>query len=497
MSRREQNRPNRGGKRSMNTAPGTSAGFSRMARHHALAIGGIALLAAGISPAVAQTSSASPSPSPTSPTTLTPTSKQVTFTFAYKRDVQSKTIEIDASQAIPSAVSLQAISVGDLTPSEGARALPYSILSAQAQPVAEDPTLVRLTVTVDLSKVRTLQAGEYTGALRILGPGVTPVSVPVSVSLKSGWPVLAFLVLILGLGVGYLFKLNSDIGAKFRPLRLRYENIRRRYHGLAEKPAALTDAFGDLEEAMGRWDLDTAAAKAEAIEKDLPMLVRMANVIGRARSELVIQSRSQAAFQDTDRLIQAERDRLDTAVSGAWPDPASKEADVRKLVAQVVFVSYMLRTDPKTYEPALRLFVQDRFDEGEEKGKEIADKQGAGTTVGDAMAEVASAPRFAPTPAPSTTGRLRAVLLRKQRGVRTSPKVVFFERILPLAVGAATAAIILAVGFQSQYINKATFGFGGFGDWLALFLWGFVAGVSGKAVSEYAQQVSGARALTV
>lgn len=436
--------------------------------------------------------SSSPSGSP-SPLTLLPSPKDVSFAFSYNRDSQCKTIEVDASQSIPRGATLSVIPLGDLTPSEGNRSLPYWVISGMATSDPTDPTLVRLTVKVDLSKAGALEAGAYAGGVRILGTGITSLTVPVSVSLKSSWWWLAFLVLILGLGVGYIFKLNTGIGAKFRPLQRRYENIRRQYVWLAEHPSELEVSYRNLEAAIASWDLDAASAEADAIEKSLAAFVRLQPIFARARSEIAAQGAAAAAFPDVSRLMDLETRKLDEAVDDTWPDPTAKEGAARTLLTQITFVGYMLRDDPVAFEPALRLFLQDRFDEGTTKGKEIADAGGKGSVVTGALAAAAPG-QLAPNSPPTVAGRPAARSLRRGR-LRTTSKAFLYERVLPPIVGVATTAIIVAVGFETQYINKPTFGFGGFGDWLALFVWGFVAGLSGKAVTEYTQQISGAAAV--
>jgi hypothetical protein len=75
------------------------------------------------------------------------------------------------------------------------------------------------------------------------------------------------------------------------------------------------------------------------------------------------------------------------------------------------------------------------------------------------------------------------ISLRPDSAVSKARKRVI--RWTPIVTGFATAAVIVVVGFNSQYLRTDTFGTGGFSDWLALFGWGFAAGFSGKAISEY------------
>ncbi len=434
----------------------------------------------------------------TGPTTLTPTAKQVVFEFGTSRGSQSKTIEVDASADVSTA-NLQVLSVSDLTPSEGAQSLPFGVLRGKAIPETADPTIVQLTVTVDLSKVAALKAGSYTGSLRVFGTNVTPISIPVSVSIKSGFASLAVLVLIIGLGVGYLFRLNTQVGIKMRPVLQRADRIRHQVGQLSEEPKGLKADLDQLDQAIASWQADAATAAADLIEKGLPALAQLADAIGRARAEVAVQSRTQTAYKSLQEVVDAENAKLTDALDRAWPDPASMGSEVSKLASQIALVSWILRTDPeaKKYGPALDLFGMAKFDEGEQKTKEIADSENVGSVASDLMASAAMAASLAPTTglvSPVRPRFLRRAMRKGQIGRISKVAAVLFEWVLPIFVGVAGAAIIAVIGFQSQYLKNAIFGFGGFGDWLSLFLWGFVAGVSGKAVADYARQASGASA---
>jgi hypothetical protein len=55
----------------------------------------------------------------------------------------------------------------------------------------------------------------------------------------------------------------------------------------------------------------------------------------------------------------------------------------------------------------------------------------------------------------------------------------------PFLTGLVSATVVVVFGFDSQYLDRATFGAGGFSDWLSLVLWGFAAGFSGKTINDF------------
>jgi hypothetical protein len=61
----------------------------------------------------------------------------------------------------------------------------------------------------------------------------------------------------------------------------------------------------------------------------------------------------------------------------------------------------------------------------------------------------------------------------------------FVIRRGPFLTGLVSAAVVTVFGFDTQYLDKTTFGVGGFSDWLGLVLWGFAAGFSGKTINDF------------
>jgi hypothetical protein len=60
---------------------------------------------------------------------------------------------------------------------------------------------------------------------------------------------------------------------------------------------------------------------------------------------------------------------------------------------------------------------------------------------------------------------------------------------LPLIIGIVIVVIIALIGLKTQWASDLTFGSGGVIDYVALFLWGVAAFVTGKTLSDFLSTV--------
>ena len=61
----------------------------------------------------------------------------------------------------------------------------------------------------------------------------------------------------------------------------------------------------------------------------------------------------------------------------------------------------------------------------------------------------------------------------------------WFLHWLPFLIGILTTVIIGLIGLKTQWATDLTFGAGGFIDYVALFLWGVAAFVTGKTLTDF------------
>lgn len=76
---------------------------------------------------------------------------------------------------------------------------------------------------------------------------------------------------------------------------------------------------------------------------------------------------------------------------------------------------------------------------------------------------------------PSAAGAAREARGTRKRVITWAPRLTSL----------LTVVVIVAYGYDTEYLSNDVFGAGGFSDWLGLFAFGFAAGFSGKTVSEF------------
>ncbi len=433
---------------------------------------------------------------------LTPRADSVPFAFGSDRNSQTKDIPLEAPAPIPSEQfsQLKAAPEGDLATSDQTVSLPQSVVTPSLSPDPAFADVIHLKVTVNLSSTDRFKSGEFTGRVRVAGAGFDSQDIPLVVTLRSGPAWWALGLLIVGVAFGYLYKWNAEVGKKVSPLDRRYRILRRKLLPGGSLPPRLSEEMQDIDFALGSWDVDTATGKINEVDAGFDSVMDDLRSVAEIETEIAahrafLKNHVDAAGPGPS-IPDLEAVRLRRLAEDVWPKPNDAQAPLAKLYEQVVMVSFMMNTDPSKYGDALMLYAQDRFDEGFDKAKSIA--SGEHPTTAALMARTFGAPLTVLASAKQSDS------LREWIGGRWQTFLAFFrqtpgrwgrikrwsaERFLPLLLGVAAAVAIGLVGWSSQYLKKPTFGAAGFGDWLALFLWGFAAGFSGKALSEYAKPV--------
>lgn len=142
---------------------------------------------------------------------LTPHPSDLSVRFGNSREVEERSVRIEG---VPStSTSPTVVVLGDLVSTTGDSVVPMSNVTATATPNPSSETIL-LSVTINPS-IDAWNAGDYLGSLKVSGAGLQSLVIPVKLSFRSGptplGPIAAFLALMLGLGIGALFR-STDTG---------------------------------------------------------------------------------------------------------------------------------------------------------------------------------------------------------------------------------------------------------------------------------------------
>jgi hypothetical protein len=151
---------------------------------------------------------------------LTPFRPEISFDFENSRDEQTRSIRLDMSDTATGTPS--AAVLGDFVSTDGPAVIPADDVSVMLVPNEATRTI---DMKVDAQpSLDPWGAGEYTSSIRVGGSGFESVTVPVSMTFRSGqrvWAaVIAIVLLALGVGVGRLFKGREASSANAEQARL-------------------------------------------------------------------------------------------------------------------------------------------------------------------------------------------------------------------------------------------------------------------------------------
>ena len=391
-----------------------------------------------------------------------------------------------------------------LQPENGGTVVVLSGLSVATAAASKPGEVTEVTVHLD----NELSADHYTGALLVnVSSGADPVSAPVDLQVRKGplWPVLVLLAAVaLGAGINLLFGAQPKVRFKRSVQR-----FRTRLSGLPEAERSVLQELLDDTWRMRGSDFKTAQAHLKALIAGADALQACRNVqdealrqamqqshpqqltpwvqrIGSATAAVVEAVRSYKASYDDDlglvRHTRAEfevalkaKDQIDDLERRAHP--GSRQVDPYKTFREAVatFREALSKVSPQATQPAPDLSplvaeVEKAFKGLEEAHGEELREAAPGEPVAAGVGERVVAGAVAlgwPVPAGAvddTTTR-RALLFDATTEVA--------KWLGPLAALMA-ALVLLAAGFKTTYLDKATFGAAA-GDWLALVLWGLAA----------------------
>jgi hypothetical protein len=441
------------------------------------------------------------------PADLTANPSAITVNIPARHQISTVSTEVIASQAIPDNVTLGGYLLGDLIRDDSAArispsALAINLIKDHSDTSGESFTL---TITPDLSGI---EPGRYTGTIRVTGPGVNPLLVPVTISIQGGTWYWVLFWLLLGLVVGWLLKWYPTTGSKLAADTRRYSSIRREIAGMsaADIPRCVIDELGNVIQGFDNADEATVNQALTSLEGQVGDLRFVTDVVAQLRDAISAhESEIQKQGLSEDQIPVNERRRLNDALNEA-ADLTTARASLKSLLDfSNAITSCLQNASDLASRTALDDFNRNLFDAGLAAAGKVTGAAGAGSPPGSAAATDGGA---------IDAGRLQTLLLtgREMKKALDSPPGTlpppsppmpatrsraekWRQRIgslwrhvlgmLPVLIGLITVFLIALVGLQSQYATNQTFGSGGAIDYTVVFLWGVAALVTGKTVTDF------------
>jgi len=438
------------------------------------------------------------------PADLVAVPSAITIEVLAHHNSQPVSVEIIASEAVPTADKLGASPLGDLVRDDSAARIPRSAVQVTVARDTSDPTNESfvLTLTPNLSGAA---PGKYSGNVRVTGPNVNPLIVPVTMSIQGGSWLEVLALLLVGLLVGWLLKWYTDAGSKLAAESHRYNGVLRK---IGETPTAnipkfILDELGDVTQGFNDANQAAVDAALTLLEGQVGGLAAVTDAVTHLRDS--IQAHNAEIQQQGlafDQIPTNERRRLNDALNEA-PDLATAKNYVSDLLGYAAAITSCLLDAADTgRSDVLTRFNQDRFDDALTAFKNlpappspvVAPAQGRAANParlqsllrnGEALTSALAAPAGAPPP----PGQGTAALPRFRRMTLATAWRAFLGLWLPLIIGIVTAVIIAVIGLKTQWASNLTFGSGGVIDYIALFLWGVAAFVTGKTLSDFLSSV--------
>src|SRR5262249_3856238 len=353
--------------------------------------------------------------------------------------------------------------------------------------------------------------GKYSGSIRVAGPDVNPLVVPVTMSIQGGSWFGALALLLFGLLVGWVLKWYTDTGSKLAAETHRYNSVIRKIGDIstANLPKFVLDEFGDVIQGFNAADQARVDASLSLLEGQVRGLTAVTDSVGHLRDSIQAHdSEIQQRGLPFGRIPENERRRLNDALNEA-ADLAAAKTELSGLLACAISITACLQDAADAGHAAvLALYDQDRFTDALTQFNNLPSPA---PLARPPAAAVAAAPGGAANPARLqsllTQGRyLKAVLTTSAGaprpaapGAAAAPQATWQTRAaaawrtflgwLPLIIGIVTAIIIALIGLTTQWASNLTFGSGGITDDVALFLWGVAAFVTGKTRSDFLSTV--------
>jgi hypothetical protein len=442
------------------------------------------------------------------PADLTATPTAVTIMVPAHHQNQPVSVEIISSQAIPATDKLGASMLGDLVRDDSAARIPRSAVQVSVTPDNTDATSESfvLTLTPNLSGV---DPGKYSGNIRVTGPNVNPLIIPVAMSIQGGSWFEVLALLLVGLLVGWLLKWYTDAGSKLAVETRRFNGILRKIGDTptANMPKFMLDELGDVTQGFNHADQAKVDAALTLLEGQAGGLAAVTDVVGHLRDSIQAHdSEIQQQRLAFDQIPTNERRRLNDALNEA-PDLAAAKTGVSGLLTCAIAITTCLQdaTDAG-HVGVLTLYDQDRFDDALRAFNSLQAAAPAGPPAAAAAPAAGGAANPARLQSLLRTGRNLEGALAAPVGAAPSPAQGVAARLakrpmangatwrvflgwLPFIIGILTVIIIALIGLKTQWASNLTFGSGGAIDYIALFLWGVAAFVTGKTLSDFLSTV--------
>lgn len=447
-------------------------------------------------------------------------------------------VEIVATQAIPTSTALGASMLGDLVRDDSAARIPRSDIQVTVTRDPADQTNESFVLTFTPS-LNGAGAGKYSGSIRVTGPGVTPLTIPVTLTVQGGEWGWVLLILVLGLLVGWLLKWYTDAGSKLSAQTRRFASARRKIGDVPAQnlPKFVLDELADVTEGLNDADQAKAEAALTLLEGQVGGLTAVTDAVANLRASIAVHQ-SEIAKQGlgVGQLVVNEARRLGDALNESADLAAAKTAITTLLEHAAAIGTCLLAAGDQAHAAVLDLYCQDRFDDALAAFKSPPAAGGAagaggvaaggaaaggGAAGGGAAGGVAgAAPVGAPGAGAANPTQLQNLVdhanylqsvLTTPAGSNppTAPSGVppvganavpagegplarawrWFLRWLPFFIGILTTGIIALIGLKTQWASDLTFGAGGFIDYVALFLWGVAAFVTGKTLTDFLSTV--------
>jgi hypothetical protein len=320
------------------------------------AIGCALLLVAVAAPATSLAQDATPAD-------LTATPAGMTVTILAHHAAQPVSVAITASGAIPPSDTLGGAILGDLVRDDSAARIPRSALQVAVSRDANDSsneTFV-LTITPDLSGV---DPGMYSGNVRVSGPGVNPLVVPVTLSIQGGWWLGVLALLLLGLLVGWVLKWYADAGSKLATETRRYNAVLRKIGDTptSNLPKFVLDELGDVTQGFNDADQAKVDVALTLLEAQVTGLAAVTDAVAHLRDS--IQAHTDEIGQQglaLPRIPENERRRLNDALNEAGDLDTAKTPLTDLLTHADAITRCLQRAADPAVAAVLAAYDQDRF----------------------------------------------------------------------------------------------------------------------------------------
>jgi hypothetical protein len=444
------------------------------------------------------------------PADLTAVPTAVTVTILAQHQSQPISVAVTASQAIPATDTLGASVLGDLVRDDSAARIPRSAVQVSIARDANDPTnkTFWLTLTPNLSGI---DPGKYTGNVQVTGPDVNPLIVPVTMIIQGGSWLGALALLLLGLLLGWALKWYADSGSKLAAETRRYNRILGRIGdtATANMPRFVLDELDDVTQGFNDVDQAKVDAALTLLEGQIGGLAAVTDVVGHLRDSILAHdSEIQQQGLGFGQIKTNERRQLNDALNEATDLSTAKQSVSELLVHATAITICLQNAADAGYNNVLTLYDQDRFDDALNEFQKLpAPPQQAAS-----VAAVGTRPRVGGAIDPARLqsllnagAHLQAALAAPVGGPppagpglaapatnrRTNPAAAMraFLRWLPLIMGVVTVLVLALIGLKTQWASNLTFGSGGVWDYVALFVWGVAAFVTGKTLSDFLSRV--------